>query len=75
MVVFPGGSHSLGTPGDRMTSLQGNVDWYGFWLAGKTRTAPVLASETNESVQMQFQSWQQMAAMKAADDARPACVR
>ncbi len=75
MIVIPEGTHSLGTPGDRMVSLQGNVDWYAFWLAGKTRTAPLLASETAESVAAQYVQWRQMQALKAADDARPRCVR
>ena len=75
MIVIPSGEHSLLGPGDRMASLQGNVDWYGFWLAGKTRTAPLLASETTESVAAQYARWEQMAALKAADDARPRCVR
>jgi len=75
MIVIPDGTHSLLTPGDRMASLQGNVDWYAFWLAGKTRTAPLLASETTESVAAQFARWRKMATLKTADDARPHCVR
>lgn len=75
MVVIPGGEHSLLPPGDRMASLQGNVDWYGFWLAGKTRTTPVVASETPESLAAQYARWRQMETLKAADDARPRCVR
>ncbi len=75
MVVFPGGTHSLGTPGERMVSLQGNVDWYSYWLAGKTRTAPLLASETPGSVAAQYARWRQMESMKTADDARPRCAR
>jgi hypothetical protein len=75
MVVIPGGTHSLLTPGDRMASLQGNVDWYAFWLAGKTRTVPLRDSETTQSVAMQFARWRQMETLKTADDARPRCVR
>jgi dipeptidyl aminopeptidase/acylaminoacyl peptidase len=75
MVVIPGGSHSLLAPGDRMVSLQGNVDWYAFWLAGRTRTVPVLAAETVQSLQSQYAQWQQMASLKAADEARPRCAR
>ena len=75
MVVVPGGTHSLGTPGDRMVSLQGNVDWYSYWLAGKTRTAPLLVSETAESVAAQYAQWRQMETMKTADEARPRCAR
>jgi dipeptidyl aminopeptidase/acylaminoacyl peptidase len=75
MIVIPDGTHSLLTPGDRMVSLQGNMDWYAFWLAGKTRTAPLLASETTESVAAQFARWRQMETLKAADDVRPRCMR
>jgi dipeptidyl aminopeptidase/acylaminoacyl peptidase len=75
MVVIPGGTHSLGTPSDRMVSLQGNVDWYGFWLAGSTRTEPVLASETIDSLAAQYARWRQMETLKAADDALPPCAR
>lgn len=58
-----------------MLSLQGNVDWYGFWLAGRTRTTPVTASESAETLAAQYARWQQMEALKTADDARPMCVR
>lgn len=75
MVVIPNGEHSLWIPSDRMVSLQGNVDWYAFWLAGKSRTAPLLASETAESLATQYANWRQMESLKAADDARPRCVR
>jgi len=75
MVVLPGGLHSLLTPGDRMVSLQGNVDWYAFWLQGRTRTVPVTASETTESLAAQFARWREMETLKTVDDARPRCVR
>ncbi len=75
MIVIPSGRHSLGLPGDRMASLQGNVDWYGFWLAGRVRTEPLLASETTASVAARFADWRQMETLKAADDARPGCAR
>jgi dipeptidyl aminopeptidase/acylaminoacyl peptidase len=75
MVVIPNGEHSLSIPSDRMVSLQGNVDWYAFWLAGKSRTGPLLASETAESLSAQYANWRQMESLKAADDARPRCVR
>lgn len=75
MIVIPDGTHSLFTPGDRMVSLQGNVDWYAFWLAGRTRTVPLLASETTESVAQQFARWRQMETLKATDDARAPCAR
>lgn len=75
MVVIPDAEHALSIPSHRMVSLQGNVDWYGFWLAGKIRIAPLLASETAGSVAAQYANWRQMETLKAADDARPRCVR
>lgn len=75
MVVFPNGEHSLSIPSDRMVSLQGNVDWYAFWLAGKARTIPLLESETVESLATQYANWRQMETLKVADDARPRCAR
>jgi dipeptidyl aminopeptidase/acylaminoacyl peptidase len=73
MVLIPGGSHSLSTPGERMISLQGNVDWYRFWLKGESRTEPMLAGETTASLQAQYVAWRQMEGMKAANDAGPRC--
>ena len=73
MIVVPDDSHSLLVPGDRMLSLQGNVDWHGFWLAGGMRTTPELRSETAESLAQQYARWQQMAMLKDVDDARPRC--
>ncbi len=75
MLVLPGAGHSLLTPGDRMLSLQGNVDWHAFWLAGRTRATPEWQSETPESLAAQYARWRQMETLKAADDARPRCLR
>lgn len=75
MIVLPNGNHLLMTPGDRMASLQGNVDWYGFWLAGKTRTVPLRAPESVESVAAQYARWREMEELKKVDDARPNCAR
>lgn len=75
MVVIPGGAHALAQPSERMISLQGNVDWYRFWLKGEKRTVPMLAAETPDSLNAQYQAWDQMAVLKAADDGRPRCAR
>jgi len=75
MIVVPDDSHSLLVPGDRMLSLQGNVDWHAFWLTGRTRTTPEVPSETTESLAAQYARWRQMETLKDADDARPRCVR
>lgn len=75
MLVLPDAGHSLLTPGDRMLSLQGNVDWHAFWLAGRTRTTPEAPSETAESLAAQYARWRELEMLKIADDARPSCVR
>lgn len=75
MVVIPGGGHALMTPSERMISLQGNVDWYRFWLKDERRLVPVFALETDASLRTQYQTWEQMKGLKAADDARPRCER
>ena len=75
MIVIPTGAHSLGGPGDRMTSLQGNVDWFSFWLTGQTRAEPLATWETRETLAEQFARWRQMETLKVADDARPHCAR
>lgn len=75
MIVLPGGSHSLSNPSDRMVSLQGNVDWYRFWLQDKERQEPVLAGETEESLRTQYVRWRQMAGLRTADALKPRCDR
>lgn len=75
MVLIPGGFHSLSTPSERMISLQGNVDWFRFWLKGERRTEAFLAGETTESLRKQYDAWREMEGMKAADDAKPRCSR
>lgn len=73
MIKFPEGAHALGRPSDRMISLQGNVDWYRFWLNGEKRTEPSLPGETAESLTQQYQRWDQMRTLKDADDKTPVC--
>lgn len=57
-----------------MTSLQGNVDWFKFWLKDERRAALLLSSETTASLKAQYDAWQQMAELKRADDSRPRCT-
>lgn len=75
MIVIPDGTHSLSRPSDRMVSLQGNVDWYRFWLLGEERREPVLTGETVELLQAQYARWRQMAELRSADERRPRCDR
>ena len=75
MIVIPGGTHALSRPSERMISLQGNVDWFRFWLKGEERTEPFLLAETDAGLRQQYVRWRQMAELKRADDARPRCAR
>ena len=75
MIMFPYGSHSLARPSERMISIQGNVDWYRFWLSGEKRTQLLLASETTKTLKDQYARWSQMTELKQAADGKPACVR
>ena len=73
MVVIPGDSHSLARPINRMISLQGNVDWYRFWLKDERRTELLIPGETAASLQEQYERWDQMKELKRIDDAKPVC--
>ena len=75
MVVIPGGTHGLLTPSERMISLQGNVDWYRFWLKGEERSTPFLWAESDETLKAQYARWRQMAELKRIEDAKPECAR
>lgn len=75
MVVIPAGAHALSRPSERMISLQGNVDWYRFWLRGEERTELVVPNETDAALKGQYTRWRQMAELKRADDAKPGCAR
>jgi dipeptidyl aminopeptidase/acylaminoacyl peptidase len=74
MIMIPQGTHSLSRPSERMISLQGNVDWYRFWLKGEERTEPLVPGETEASLKEQYVRWRQMAELKKADDAKPRCA-
>lgn len=58
-----------------MLSLQGNVDWYRFWLRGEERIEAYLPGESDETLREQYRQWRQMAEFKTADDAKPICAR
>jgi hypothetical protein len=75
MIVIPAGAHALSRPSERMISLQGNVDWYRFWLKGEKRTELALPKETARDLTDQYARWNQMAEMKAAASGKPGCVR
>ena len=75
MITVPAGSHALSRPSERMISLQGNVDWYRFWLAGAQRSELLIPGETAASLKGQYERWHQMVPLKIDVDRRAACRR
>jgi len=45
MIYIPEGTHILEKPWERMTSQQGNVDWFCFWLKGEEDPDPEKAEQ------------------------------
>jgi hypothetical protein len=56
-----------------MLSLQGNVDWYRFWLKGEERREPILQGETSERLAAQYARWQQMRELHKPGERAPRC--
>jgi dipeptidyl aminopeptidase/acylaminoacyl peptidase len=75
MILFLDGGHNLARPNERMISLQGNVDWYRFWLKGEERKELIIPGETAASLDDQYRRWRQMAELKATDDQKPPCAQ
>ena len=73
MIVIPGGAHALSRPSERMLSLQGNVDWYRFWLKGEERREPILQGETSERLAAQYARWHQMRELHKPGERAPRC--
>jgi hypothetical protein len=73
MIVIPAGAHQLSRPSERLISMQGNVDWFQFWLNGHRRSELVLPEETQSALSEQYARWDQMALLKAAADKKPRC--
>ena len=45
LVYIPDGEHILTKPWERLTSEQGAVDWYGFWLKGEEDPDPAKVAQ------------------------------
>jgi hypothetical protein len=52
MVYFPHSAHDLVRPQHRMTSQEGAVDWFLFWLTGEVDSSPAKAA--------QYKRWREM---------------
>jgi dipeptidyl aminopeptidase/acylaminoacyl peptidase len=62
MMYIPDGTHILEKPWERMTSQQGNVDWYCFWLKGEEDPDPAKAE--------QYKRWRELRHLHEAGTAR-----
>lgn len=56
LIYLPDAVHILVKPWERMTSQQGNVDWYRFWLKGEEDSDPAKAE--------QYERWREMRRVK-----------
>jgi hypothetical protein len=57
MIYIPEGTHVLEKPWERMTSQQGNVDWFCFWLKGEEDPDPEKAE--------QYKRWRELRKLQA----------
>jgi hypothetical protein len=62
MIYLPGGTHLLVKPWERLTSQQGNVDWFCFWLKGERNPDPRLRD--------QYDRWDEMRELQAKSTPR-----
>ena len=60
MVTIQDGAHELVRPWDRMVSLQGNVDWFAFWLKGEQAPDPAKAE--------MYARWRELKKMQQEND-------
>jgi len=66
-IVFPRGAHQLRRPQERFDSLQGNVDWFRFWLKDEIDADPAKTE--------QYERWQKLKdRMPHQSIRRPDCV-
>jgi hypothetical protein len=56
MIYIPEGTHILEKPWERMTSQQGNVDWFCFWIKGEEDPDPAKAE--------QYKRWRELRKLK-----------
>jgi dipeptidyl aminopeptidase/acylaminoacyl peptidase len=62
MIYIPEGTHILEKPWERMTSQQGNVDWFCFWLKGEEDPDPAKGE--------QYKGWRELRHFHEAGTAR-----
>jgi len=66
LIYIPHGDHPLVKPWERMTSQQGNVDWFAFWLKGEEDADPAKTE--------QYVRWRELRKLQEQNDA-PATVQ
>jgi dipeptidyl aminopeptidase/acylaminoacyl peptidase len=64
LIWIPFGTHLLVKPWERLVSQQGNVDWFDFWLQGR--------SDPDPAKKEQYQRWEAMRAQLARTKKDPA---
>jgi hypothetical protein len=60
LIFIPQGDHPLVKPRERMTSQQGNVDWFAFWLTGQEDSDPAKAE--------QYARWRELRKLQRESD-------
>jgi len=66
MIYMPDAAHALVKPWNRLTSQQGNVDWFDFWLNGHEDPDPAKAE--------QYTRWRKLREMQKANEAAKGTV-
>jgi dipeptidyl aminopeptidase/acylaminoacyl peptidase len=61
LIYLPYAPHILVKPWERMTSQQGTVDWFAFWLKGE--------EDSDASKRDQYARWRQLRGLQQADEA------
>ncbi len=62
LIFIPHGDHPLLKPWERMTSQQGDVDWFVFWLKGEEDPDPVKAG--------QYARWRELRTLQQDNDTK-----
>jgi hypothetical protein len=65
-IVFPRGAHQLRRPRERLDSLQGNVDWFKYWLKGEKDSDP--------EKKAQYERWDKLKTTVPVSTRTPDCV-
>ena len=64
LIFIPHGDHPVVKPWERLTSQQGNVDWFAFWLKGQEDPAPAKAA--------QYQRWHELRKLQQGNEGKQA---